>query len=788
MFDFFKKKLKEPKKRLNTEDIGSTGTINYSGFYSEEYFNGLLNDRAADVYDKMRRNDTQISLALSSIINSITSGRWRVDHYTEENMNEQDINTYKQHADFAQHVLFKDLDKPWSRKLKEILTCIIFGHSVFERVHKIVRNHHTYGDYIGIKKLGYRSQKSIYTWNFDKITKMFTGITQLAEGDLGSDKLIDIPAEDLLIFNIDSDGDNLEGISMLRQCYGSWRRKELYLKLMAIGMEKTAIGTPVGKYPSHEYGSTEYTNLKNALLSLTSHNRNYLMLPQRQDSPSYEVEIITYTFDSEKIKSAIEYEDMSIIRRFIAQFLMLGSSEGSGSWALSTDQSDFFLNGIVFIADMVAEVLNGLIKELTILNFGEQMHYPKLCHSRIRDKVGKEFAEVIKLGKDAGVIIPDDEMETFFREQYDMPKKQSGFSREEIEEKNNQKQEEVFNRQVEIAQKTQPKDQKFSEIKLAEKGVVKKINKAADEISKVYRNELKSIGDDLIEQVIKNFNDAKTDLQRVGAARNIQPRNVSKYRKALGATLKNISDDAIEDVISLVKDNTKLTEIVLAEKGSKGKKKADRYIIAQTDALVETQVSDVKNAVVLQFTSSINEDSAKRIKQDLDEKMKKKIDVIDNAKATVAATTVNKAREFVLYDKEIVEEIESFTFTNPSPKAPVCVSLNGKTFSVMDADSQRYAPPLHHNAVLGDTNVMTLNGNKKISEVTTDDYVKTHTGKFKRVYETMERFEDKIYYEIKLDNGNKVNITAEHPVLTKKGWKRVDALTLDDDIVCFEDV
>jgi SPP1 gp7 family putative phage head morphogenesis protein len=352
---------------------------------------------------------------------------------------------------------------------------------------------------------------------------------------------------------------------------------------------------------------------------------------------------------------------------------------------------------------MIAEKLNKLIEELIILNFGEQKFYPKLTHSRIRDKAGREFAEIIKMGKDAGIIIPDDSLETFYRSMFDLPGKDAGYSREEIAADAAAKAEEAFNRQVEIAKNTAPdkeeKEEKknLSEIKLSDKPVTKQIKRASKDIIKVYEDELQPIVNDLIGQVIKNFESATTDLQKIGAARGIQARNVSKYRKALYGFLKNVSDESVDDVMSLFKKQSKLTE--LAEKGSKGKKKVERFIIAQTDAVVETQINDVKNAIAMQFTSSVNEDSAKRIQQDLEDRTAKKMTAIKNGAATVVSSAVNKSREFLFFDDELIEEVESYTFMNDDPKTDICIALNGKVFATNDADSIRYAPPIHINCM-----------------------------------------------------------------------------------------
>ena len=67
--------------------------------------------------------------------------------------------------------------------------------------------------------------------------------------------------------------------------------------------------------------------------------------------------------------------------------------------------------------------------------------------------------------------------------------------------------------------------------------------------------------------------------------------------------------------------------------------------------------------------------------------------------------------------------------------------------------------------------------------------VLTHKGHFCEVYDVMDRYEDKHYFNLELENGKMLSISAEHPVLTSnRGWKRVDELLLEDDIVCVEDI
>ena len=88
----------------------------------------------------------------------------------------------------------------------------------------------------------------------------------------------------------------------------------------------------------------------------------------------------------------------------------------------------------------------------------------------------------------------------------------------------------------------------------------------------------------------------------------------------------------------------------------------------------------------------------------------------------------------------------------------------------------------------GDTLVDTVNGQFHIKDLvgktgevycTDGDSVKVST--FHDVRMTQKCAD---VYEIKLNNGKTVKATAEHPILTKRGWVAVKDLRGDDEIAC----
>lgn len=711
---------------LKEKEFGSTGTEIYSGYIQEDYLSTLTGTEAMDTFDKMRRSDTQIKLALSSVINSIMGANWDVEYKCDEEDKDKDIEK------FIKYCIFKGANKSWSMHLREILSCCVYGYSLFEIVHKIIKDHPEYYDKVGLKYLAYRSQRTINTWTIDKDTKELKSIRQFANGDLNA--YVEIPAENVALFTIDREGDNFEGISLLRSCYGCWYRKNNYLKLMAIGIEKTAIGTPVGKYPDAMYNTPEYIRFEDVLRSLVAHQQNFVTLPQGKEGQGWNIDIVKSEFDAQKVKDAIDYEDQSIVRNFLAQFLMLGSGS-TGSWSLSTDQSDFFLNGITYIADIICEVINNrVIIPLVDANFGKQEHYPELFYSGIRDRAGKEFAEVLQILSNSKIIVADDNLEKFTRKKYDLPEKglegqrinqplvpgqqpqaqpdNKQPSQENIQDEQKdpdtmspEMQKDMMNPEKEApdeemeCEKTKmelSEIKKSLNIKLADPR--KQIRMYSDKLKNVYKIYLPGIRNNMVDQVISNYEDAN-NTNKVMAAKNIEPKGLKEYQSAL---YDSLAEAALAAQAQAAKEaKIKFAEIKFAKKTDKALlPKTAKYLAMMAATISEKQASDLKSAIALQFGSSLGStNDPKIIKNDININTDKIIDKTEAATDTVLSDTVNKARFNLFYDEDVIDEIESFTFKNDDPKTQICQELNGQTFSSDDIEALRMHPPLHYNCM-----------------------------------------------------------------------------------------
>jgi len=393
-----------PSNKYHDTPIGKYGTQVYGGYLQEDYLTSLSYTLKADIYDKMRRSDYNVIMLLRAVKNPIKAAHWEFCPC-------DDTEESKQDAKFITHV-FDDMKHPFKKFIGEALTMVDFGHSVFEITHKIVPDSE-FGSYVGLKELAWRSPRTIYQWNVDPSSGDLTSITQIANGDL--DVYVDIPVEFLIYFNIDQEGANFEGISMLRACYGNWIRKNNSLKLNAAGIEKYAIPTPVATIPEGMQGTQQFANLVSILEAYTSHQTNFITIPK-----GWEIDFNSNgSYDPSKVENSVDSEDKRMSKAFLANFLEL---IGGGSYALSQDLSDFFLSGLDHLANEIADKINmQLIPHLIDINFGPRKTYPKLKFSGISDKLGIETAQVLSQLINQKAIVPDDKLEDHLRLRYSLP-------------------------------------------------------------------------------------------------------------------------------------------------------------------------------------------------------------------------------------------------------------------------------------------------------------------------------------------------------------------------------
>lgn len=403
-------------------EIGRTGAKHYGGIFYEEFLPELRGIRGVRVYEEMSENDDVCGAILFAIKMLIRQASWSVRAASSSAVD-------KRAAEFVESCLH-DMQSTWTDTVSEILSFLIYGWSVHEIVYKRRMGHKKnpqleskFDDgLIGWQKLPIRCQESLYQWEFDDNDNL-TAFVQMPAPKFD---IIRIPVEKLLLFRTESRKDSPEGRSILRNAYRSWYFKKRIQEIEGIGVERDLAGFPVLIAPeSVDVWSPSNAALLNMCNDFVSNIRRDAM--EGLTIPAgWELKLLSTggsrQFDTSKI---IERYDTRIAMTVLADFLFLGH-EQTGSWALSSDKTELFAMAIGAYLDMICEVFNRkaipALIEMNRKSFSSA-EYPMLIHGDIETQNLAELGTFLKDMTGIGLITPDDELESYLREQAGLPTK-----------------------------------------------------------------------------------------------------------------------------------------------------------------------------------------------------------------------------------------------------------------------------------------------------------------------------------------------------------------------------
>ncbi len=696
-------KIKTPEK--NGVFYGYTGTSITGGRFDEEYLINWDRETSLDSYDKMRRSDSQVKMVLSAVKNPIKSAKF--NHVPQDN-DEQS----KQIAEFLDWNWFDNPLFDFEQWMTELLTYLDFGFCIHEKKFATY-DHKEYGLVHILADMGFRKQQTIWEWDV-KGKKGLQGVRQIAYGDTVDDQTsgdVYIPIEKLCMFVNEREGDNWEGIALLRPCYGPWFRKNIYLKLNSIGIEKAAIGTPVGTYPRGAENEEDKAAFKTALQNFALHESSYMMIPEL-----YKVEIIKIQFDSEKVMAGVKYEDIQMAKSILFQFLELGTNSSSGSFSLGSDMSDFALSALQFVGDGICKKMDEINQKLVEWNFGEVEWVPRAKCSGINQKSGEELSTVIKNFTDAAVIRPDDRLEAEVRERYHLPAFET--TREQDAEKIRSEQEKL---DAEVDSESTENDEPIP--KPSEKPDDKK------EFAETYRRQLTEY-----EKPLK-----LAELEQAYES------EAQKLHRLMKMNLTKMSDRALRGVESLLKRNKKdktkaALEFEINSKayendlkrqyghtvtvGAKSAKrdmtvKLSEYqfaddvlqflsphvksaLLLQSKYQAEAHKQDIEQIVTLGIMNGVEADQddaqlISGINHDLNEYVESGL--IKNAATIAVSQNMARGRDGFFFDQENLKQIQAFQYSAvlDGRTTDICLSLDGQIMLPTDKDLPGLRPPNHFN-------------------------------------------------------------------------------------------
>lgn len=403
LFDLIKKKKpeyveEELKPEQLTSTFGKSGTQIAGGMIDEDYNPNLQFPESVDTFNEMRKSDGTVIAILKAIKHPILSAKWQIQSAGEDKED-------KEIADFVQHNLFEKIQ--FKKFLKEALGYLDFGFYYFEKVFEVKDG------MIEWKKFAPRVPKSHYLWEItgkEWVNGHPAGVTQqLISADDDKNELTNyptIPWGKLILFTNDREGNNFEGVSVLRYAYKHWYYKDLMYKVSSVSAERYGVGVPIAKVKSSMKAASRQ-KVEEWLKNIRSNEKSYGVLTD--DVTEFKIQTPEGSGVGAQVKDNIEHHDRKIYDSILAGFLNLSSGDG-GSNALSKDQSSFFLEGLQSVSDYIVDELQPHIKELVDMNYADVKKYPKLMVTDVGSISMDEQIGAINTAVTGGLLqlTPDD--------------------------------------------------------------------------------------------------------------------------------------------------------------------------------------------------------------------------------------------------------------------------------------------------------------------------------------------------------------------------------------------
>ena len=659
-------------KRKQSLEIGDTGVEQSFGHIFDEYNTKLQGEKGVKIYNEMYKSDGTVRSIVRVCSLPVQSAEWFITPASED---KNDV----QIAEFIERALFEFLDDGWDYTLRHALMSLPYGVMPFE---KVFGNATIDGrEMIVWRKLAPRLPKSIQNWAVGSEAKF--GITQVR----GDGLTVEIPGDKLMVVVNEREGENWWGDSILRSAYKHWFFKNTFYKIDAIAFERQGVGVPYAVLPEG-FSKTDKTNAEKILKNMRANEQARLMYPEGWDVGFMDM-MAKGTRDPEK---SIAHHNREITKSVLAQFLELGASSGSGSRAVSSDQSELFLQALVSTAKNIAGTFNKTIKELVILNYGEQPWYPKLDFSGIIKTDGEKIANVYTQLASSGAIIPGDVDERFFREVLKLPFREDDDVREV--EKTPEPDDEEFSEHSHTHSKKKvfsagdkPEGKRkltFAEKKVDFISLEKEFDKIEDRLDKNGKEILQEARAKYIEKLDKAMKSG--DIEAIKSATMGAQK---EYEKALAGAMSDGFEVGKTSASNEMKIKTPATPAEMT-----------KNIKIQANAIAEAQLAEIASKSKTAYIEAINKDSdhivaiaaANAVARDTIDKL------VRNTKDIIVAAHVNYGRDDVytknpekIYALQRSEILDSATCN-------YCLSVDGR---IVEKDDKFAKNTIFHSSCRG---------------------------------------------------------------------------------------
>lgn len=382
----------------------------------------LLWPNSIRIFTRMGREDGRLASVLQAMTLPVRRTAWRIDPNGARDEVVELVAT-----DLGLTIVGADENLPtprmkgrfsWSSHLRQALTYLQFGHSIFETIYRLD------GGRVRLERLSPRPQSSIAYWSVARNGDLMSieqwpaglfvgpGISVQAATSTGGGV---IPGDRLVVYVRDPDPGVWTGASILRPAYKHWIAKDELMRIEIAAARRHGIGVPVAYTPpqldSDPDQIAEYQKIASAFRGGSSAGAAF---------PSEaRFEILSPSGTPMDPRRAIEYHDHQMAIASLAHFLNLDGK--GGSYALASVQADTFVQSVSVVADTIRDTMQAAVVEpLVDWNFGADEPAPRIVFDEIGSRQDATAA-ALQMLVNAGLLTPDQRLESFVRSASGLP-------------------------------------------------------------------------------------------------------------------------------------------------------------------------------------------------------------------------------------------------------------------------------------------------------------------------------------------------------------------------------
>lgn len=404
---------------------GAARTGWWQGLDEAEKTPELVWPLSVEVFDQMRRSDPQIGAVLRALTLPILRTSWRISP------NGARPEVVRLVADDLGLPVLGEEGRPvvrtrdrfsWQEHLRHALLMLPFGHAFFEQEYR----YNPADRYQHLHRLGWRPPRSIQRLEIAPDGMLDWIQQEKRPGTPGADGPI-IEVRSLVCYVNEREGGNWLGKSILRPAYKPWILKEEAQRIQQLTLVRNGLGIPDYEAPPIPDSVTdpearrilEQAAVDNGQALVRNLRAGDLAGVSRPGGSNLTLRGVEGALPD--AQGQIRGHNEEIARGVLAGFMTLGGSDSTGSYALGDTFLDFFVMGLQVEAKEIADVTNQhVIEDLVDVNFGPSEPAPLLEFEEI-GATHPATAAAMKILVDAGILRPDDPLETATRTKFRLP-------------------------------------------------------------------------------------------------------------------------------------------------------------------------------------------------------------------------------------------------------------------------------------------------------------------------------------------------------------------------------